>query len=45
MGIVSAVNSVPHVLPAESAKPEEHEYSLYITGKESESCDLHVSIM
>ena len=35
MGIVSAIVAVPHSSPS-PAKMEEHEYSLYITGKESE---------
>ena len=40
MGIISAINAVPH-LPPFQAKMEEMEYSLYITGKESEwSCDV-----
>ena len=43
MGIVSAINAVPHSSPS-PAKMEEHEYSLYITGKESEwSCAGHVT--
>ena len=40
MGIISAINAVPH-LPPFQTKMEEMEYSLYITGKESEwSCDV-----
>jgi len=35
MGIVSAIIAVPHSSPS-PAKMVEHEYSLYITGKESE---------
>jgi hypothetical protein len=40
VGIVSAIEAVPHVSPGNTAamtmgKMEEHEYSLYITGKES----------
>jgi len=42
MGIVSAIIAVPHSSPS-PAKMEEHKYSLYITGKESEwSCAGHV---
>ena len=38
MGIVSAIIAVSHSSPS-PAEMEEHEYSLYITGKESEwSC-------
>ena len=39
MGIVSAVEAVPHVTPNVAmamGEVEELEYSLYVTGKESE---------
>ena len=43
MGIVSAINAVSHLDPT---KMEQHDYSLYITGKESEwSCDYHVTLL
>ena len=35
VGIVSAVNSVPHMDPTAAAKPVEHNFSLCITSKDS----------
>ena len=35
VGIVSAVNSVPHVDPTVTAKPEEYNFSLLVNSKDS----------
>lgn len=35
VGIVSAVNSVPHMDPATALKPEEHNFSLLVNSKDS----------
>lgn len=46
VGLIQPINSVPQITPemadAESSKPEQVEYSLYITGKESKIEIHHV---